>query len=133
LLEVMVSVAILALALPLLLGLRNWDVTAREQAQLLTVATMLGQEKLFEAEQLGFPPIGEQSGDFLSIPPGFPMTGALTDRAPGFRWTRTVVATPFEMIREIRIRVTWPRGLSEDSLDVSSYVFQEPAQAQVGQ
>lgn len=126
------SVAILALALPLLLGLRNWDVTAREQAQLLTVATLLGQEKLFEAEQQGFPPIGEQSGDFLSIPPGFHMTGALKDRAPGFRWTRTVTATPFEMVREIRVRVTWPRGQSEDSLDVSSYAFQEPAQDQPG-
>jgi general secretion pathway protein I len=132
LLEVMVSVAILALALPLLLGLRNWDVLAREQAQLLTVAAMLGQEKLFEAEQLGFLPVGEQNGDFLSNPPGFPVTGELKDRAPGFRWTRTVSPTPFDMIREIRIRISWPRGTREDSLDVTGYAFQDPAQAAAG-
>ena len=132
LLEVMISVAILALTLPLLLGLRNWDVAIREEARLLTDATMLGKEKMFEAEQLGFLPIGEQRGDFVTIPLGFPVTGEIKDRAPGFRWTRTVVATPFDPIREIRIRITWLRGAREDSLDVTGYVFQEPTQGQVG-
>ncbi len=128
----MISVAVLAVALPVLLGLRNWDMTAREQAARVTSATMLAKEKLFEAEQLGFLPIGEQQGDFLSVPPGFPVSGALVDRAPGYRWTRTVSATPFDTIREVRIRILWPRGSAEDSVDVTGYAFQEPAPSQPG-
>jgi general secretion pathway protein I len=126
LLEVMVAVAVLAIALPILLGLRNHDVALREEAKAVTNATLLAQEKLFETEILGFPPVGETRGDFATLPPGSLTSAEVKDRAPGFRWTRLVVPTPFEQIREVRIRVSWPGGASERVVEITNYVFLEP-------
>lgn len=128
LLEVMIALAILALAIPILLGLRNWDLALRSQADTLTTATLLAQEKLLETELVGLPPIGEQSGEFTERLPGFQFATAPKDRAPGFRWKRTVVSTPFDTIREVRIRISWPRGDAEDALEVTQYVIAESRQ-----
>jgi len=126
LLEIMVAMAILALALPVLLSLRNWDLTLRARAEALTTATLLAQEKLFETELGGLPPIGEQRGEFTDRLPGFQIATAPPDRAQGFRWTRTVAPTFFETIREVRIRISWPRGEAEDELEVTQYVMAKP-------
>ncbi len=126
LLEVMMALALLALALPILLGLRNWDLSLRAQADTWTQATLLAQEKLLETElQRGFPPIGEQSGEFTERLPGFQFATAPTNRAPGFRWKRTVAPTPFDTIREVRIRISWPRGDAEEALEVTHYALSE--------
>ena len=125
-LEVMMAVAVLAIALPVLLGLRNRDLALRGEAKAVTTATLLAQEKLFEAELLGYPPVGEARGDFATVPPGYPPATEVKDRAPGFRWMRLVSPTPFDVIREVRIRVSWPDGGSERAVEISNYVFQEP-------
>lgn len=124
--EVMIALAILALALPILLGLRNWDLSLRAQADTWTQATLLAQEKLLETElQGGLPPIGEQSGEFTGRLPGFQFATAPKDRASGFRWKRTVAPTPFDTIREVRIRISWPRGDTEETLEVTHYALLE--------
>ena len=46
LLEVLLAIGILALAMPILLGLRNWDLNLHSRAADITAATMLAQEKL---------------------------------------------------------------------------------------
>jgi general secretion pathway protein I len=125
LLEVMVALAIIGVALPILLGLRNWDVALRSEAETLTTATLLAQEKLLETEVEGLLPVGEQRGEFTERLPGFHLAVAPRDRAPGFRWTRTVQATPFDTIREVRIRIAWPRGEAEAALEVTQYVVTE--------
>lgn len=125
LLEVMIAVAVLAIALPVLLGLRNRDVALREEAKAMTTATLLAQEKLFETEFQDFPPVGEARGEFTTVPPGYPLTFEAKDRAPGFRWMRTVAPTPFDAIREVRVRVTWPRGGADGAVEITNYVFQE--------
>ena len=125
LLEVMLAMAVLALALPILLGLRNRDVDVLDRSRTLTTATLLAQEKLFETELQPFPPIGEQRGAFTDPPPGYQYNTAGEDRAPGFRWARIVAPTPFEFVRDVRIRVSWLRGPVEESVELSSYVFQE--------
>jgi general secretion pathway protein I len=68
LLEVLIALGILALALPILLGLRNWDLDLHARANELTTATILAQEKLIETE-LGMPCPGETVENF-SRPPG---------------------------------------------------------------
>ncbi len=123
LIEVLVALAILAITLPILLALRNADLDWLGRSRIMTTATLLAQEKLFETEVLGYPPIGEQNGDFRTPPPGFPATLDSHDRAPGFRWRRTVVPTPLERLREVRIRVTWPRGAGEEAVEVTSFVL----------
>lgn len=123
LLEVLLAIALLAIALPILLGLRNFDLDLQDRASELTVATLLAQEKLVEVELLGQYAIGETVGEFRQVPLGtLPLTH--TDpRAVGYRWKQTIAPTPLELIREIRIEVTWPRAEREERLEVSTYVF----------
>ena len=123
LLEVLLAMAILAIALPVLLGLRNFDLDLHTQSRDMTTATLLAQEKLLETELSGVFPVGETAGDFRTAPLGTPQSVQLTERAPGYRWKRTIVTTPIELIREVRIQVLWPRGQQEDSLEMSTYVF----------
>jgi general secretion pathway protein I len=123
LLEVLLAIALLAIALPVLLGLRNFDLDLQSRAGELTVATLLAQEKLLETELLGVYPIGEIGGDFQSTPLGVPSTVHATNRAAGYRWKRMVLPTPLESIREVRVQVSWSRGAAEETVEVSTYVF----------
>lgn len=123
LLEVLLAIALLAIALPVLLGLRNFDLDLHARAEELTAATLLAQEKLLETELLGVYPIGEVSGEFQETPLGVQSTTQFPDRAMGYRWKRTVSPTPLELIREVCVQVSWPRGATEETVEVSTYVF----------
>jgi general secretion pathway protein I len=70
LLEVLLAIALLAIALPVLLGLRNFDLDLQDRASELTTATLLAQEKLVEVELLGQYAIGETVGEFRHVPLG---------------------------------------------------------------
>ena len=94
LLEVLIAMAILALALPILLGLRNWDLDLHSRAADITAATMLAQEKLIEAELGPVYPVGETTGDFPKPPPGYQVPGDIADRAERYRWKRIITTTP---------------------------------------
>jgi general secretion pathway protein I len=123
LLEVLLAIALLAIALPILLGLRNFDLDLHARATELRTATLLAQEKLLEAELAGVYPIGEITGDFRNAPLGAPATVAASERAAGYRWKRTIAPTPLPLTREVRVKVSWPRGVSEETVEVSTYVF----------
>lgn len=123
LLEVLLAVAILAIALPVLLGLRNFDLELQSRSMELTTATLLAQEKLLETELSGSFPIGESTGDFQPPAPGVQSSITETNRAAGYRWKRSIMPTPLELIREVRIQISWPRGAQDDTLEVSTYVF----------
>jgi general secretion pathway protein I len=123
LLEVLLAIAVLAIALPALLGLRNFDLDLHDRATELRAATLLAQEKLLETELAGTYPFGETSGDFRNAPLGAPLTVPASDRASGYKWKRTIIPTQLPMIRELRIKVSWPRGISEESVEVSTIVF----------
>lgn len=123
LLEVLLAVAILAIALPVLLGLRNFDLELQSRSMELTTATLLAQEKLLETELSGSFPVGESTGEFQAPAPG--VLSSITDinRAPGYRWKRSIMPTPLELIREVKIQISWPRGQADETLEVSTYVF----------
>jgi general secretion pathway protein I len=123
LLEVMLAVALLALALPVLLGLRNFDVDLHRRAQEMMTATILAQEKLLETELIGLYPIGETAGEFRTIPLGASPGAQAEERPTGYRWKQTIAPTPLELIREVRVTISWPRGTSEETVEVSTYVF----------
>jgi general secretion pathway protein I len=123
LLEVLIALAILALGLPILLGLRNFDLDLHARAADITTATMLVQEKLLEAELSTQFPVGEVSGDFRNAPPGTPSTSDMQNRAERFRWKRVITTTPLPNVREVKIQVLWPRGATDDMVEASTYVF----------
>jgi general secretion pathway protein I len=123
LLEVLIALAILALALPILLGLRNFDLDLYARAGDISAATMLAQEKLTESEMSTTFPLGETSGDFRNTPPGSQPTSDNRNRAEKYRWKRVVMSTPLPNVREIKIQIIWPLGAAEEMVEVSTYVF----------
>lgn len=123
LLEVLLAVGILAIALPVLLGLRNFDLELQSRSMELTTATLLAQEKLLETEISGVFPIGESTGEFQTPAPGVLSSISEANRAAGYRWKRSIMPTPLELIREVRIQISWPRGAQDETLEVSTYVF----------
>lgn len=127
LLEVLIALGILALALPILLGLRNWDLELHTRANELTTATILAQEKVVETELATSFPIGEVGGEFLNTPLGAQAVGDQTNRAPNYRWKRMIVPTPLDAVREVKIQVLWPRGTTDEMIEVSTYVFAVPS------
>ncbi len=123
LLEVLIALGILALALPILLGLRNWDLDLHARAKELTTATVLAQEKLIETEMGMLLPLGETGGEFQSIPLGSQATAETANRPANYRWKRIVAPTPLPIVQEVKIQVLWPRGATEEMVEVSTYVF----------
>ena len=123
LLEVLIALGILALALPILLGLRNFDLDLHARAKELTTATILAQEKLIETESGTLFPLGETGGEFLPTPLGSQATADQTKRPSNYRWKRIVSPTPLPIVKEVKIQVLWPRGATEETLEVSAYVF----------
>ena len=126
LLEVLLALAILALALPILLGLRNFDLDLQARASDITAATMLAQQKLLEAEMSTEFPVGETKGDFHNPPPGVLSLFNDQNRAERFRWRRLITTTPLPNVREVKIQVRWPQGVPEEAeevVEVSTYVI----------
>lgn len=123
LLEVLLAIGILALALPILLGLRNWDLNLHSRAADITAATMLAQEKLIEAELLPVYPVGETTGDFRNPPPGYQVPGDVAERAERYRWKRIITTTALPAVREVKIQILWQQGASDEVLEASTYVF----------
>jgi general secretion pathway protein I len=123
LLEVLLAIGILALAMPILLGLRNWDLNLHSRAADITAATMLAQEKLIEAELLPVYPVGETTGDFRNPPPGYQVPGDITERAERYKWKRVITTTPLPSVREVKIQILWQQGATDEVLEASTYVF----------
>jgi general secretion pathway protein I len=118
LLEVMVALAILAVSLLVLLGLRNRDVQLQAYARDLTRATLLAKEMAATIDAQGTPELGYVEGDFG------------VDQ-PGFSWQRQV--SPFmaefigDRVREVRVSVVWgppddPQAVPEGRVDLSRFV-----------
>lgn len=98
LLEVLVALAVLAVALVSLLGLQNRNLMLSMQAERLSTGTLLVREMLTRT-QLEGPDAGRvTSGDFTETHPG---------QYPEFRWQRTVRPAPFDGVWEIQVSVTW--------------------------
>ena len=123
LMEVLIAMAILALAMPILLGLRNWDLNLHSRAADITAATMLAQEKLVEAELSPVYPVGETTGDFRNPPLGYQVPGGVAERAERYRWKRIITTTPLTAVREVKIQILWQQGESDEVLEASTYVF----------
>ncbi|MFZ5861256.1 MAG: prepilin-type N-terminal cleavage/methylation domain-containing protein [Nitrospirota bacterium] len=113
LLEIMIALAIIAVAFVALLGLRNSDIVMHDRARAMIQATALAQQRLGDTVVGPFPEIGSSEGRF-------------DDDHAGYAWRQDVAATPFDFVREVRVSVTWAPAQSE-RVDLVRYVFQKPA------
>ena len=110
LLEVMIAIGILAIAMVMVIGLRNRAIDLNVYARDLTAASILAESKISEWELKGFPDPQETAGDF----------GELN---PNFKWRVIVSPTPFDDLRELKVIVTWKRGSRDETLDLTTYLF----------
>ncbi len=99
LIEVMVSLAVIAIALVGLLGLQHQTLQSVVRANEMSKAALLAQDLMTQAETGPFPPLGTTSGNFESM---FPR------QFPNFRWEQSVEPSAvFPDVRKVRIRISY--------------------------
>ncbi len=107
--EVLVSLAIIAIVLITCLRAQNQSIRLYHLSRDMTVATILARQKMGEIELTEFPELGEEEGDF-------------EDKFPGFTWKQRVSMTPFEEARRIDLSVIWKEGTRERTVDMIAYI-----------
>lgn len=117
LLEVMIALAIIAIALVTLLGLGNRSIGVNTRLQRLTQGTLLAQEKMTELEvaaEDGRSELQEGEGNFA---------------APfeGYRWRTTFAETPLAAVRMVTVTVAWGKEERNEMVDLTSFVFRQGA------
>lgn len=99
LIEVMVALAVVAIALVALLGLQHQTLQSVVRANEMTTAALLAQELMTQAELEVFPPLGKTQGNFQDDYPG---------RYRNFRWKREVESSAiFPDVRKVRVQVLY--------------------------
>jgi general secretion pathway protein I len=104
LLEVLVAMAVLAVALVSLLGLHNRSLALTIRAQQLSTGMLLAQEILTRTQLEGAAAARVTAGDFSDFYPGQYLE---------FRWQRTLRPTPLRDLWEIRVGVAWGNRVDE--------------------
>jgi len=100
LIEVMIALAVVAVALMALLSLHHQSLQSVMRSRDSTSAALLAQDLMTQAELERFPALGTRQGDFENMYPG----GVYSH----FRWLRTVEGTPkFPEIRKVKITVVF--------------------------
>jgi general secretion pathway protein I len=109
LLEIIVALAVLAVALVALLTLRNRDIALQAHARHLVTATSLAKAKLEEFNRVAEADHTESSGDF-------------GEHYPGYAWSWDVQPTPVPKWIELTVTVTWPEGAGQEQVALTTYL-----------
>ncbi len=111
LLEVMVAVAILAMVLVTLLGVKNRSTEDVMIADHITTATLLAKRVM--TQTLTTSPLSEteDEGEFPE------------DEFKNYTWQTTIAPLPVEGVRimEVRVAVLWKEGARQEQVDLVSY------------
>jgi len=112
LLEVMIALAIVAVALVTLLGLTTRSLTLNERVQRITQATLLAQQRLAEIET-----------GAAQEPPGEAASGHFSPPFDGYRWRVNYVETPLAAVRQVTVAVIWGKEEKNEAVELSSFLF----------
>ncbi len=110
LLEVMVSLAIIAITFPIMLSLVHRQVNVHISSEQLTIGVLLAQEKITETELERIPELGQTTGDFGT-------------RYPSYRWERDIQNTLISRVREVLVRILWGPIDKPESVSLTTYVI----------
>lgn len=110
LLEIMIALAVISISFVVLLGLRNRDIALAAYSRHITVSTLLARQKITGVSVEGFPDLGFSEGDF-------------GEDYPAFKWRQEVKQTPFDVVRELDLRVVWEEGDREEVSRFTLYLF----------
>lgn len=110
LLEVVISVAIIGVALMILLSAVNRNLDIAGKSRDAQIAALLAQQMLTEIEMEGFPNVREEEGEFQDY--------------PGFNWFLSVLPYNLSLvetnIRIVRVLIVWNDG--NDEFEVSTAI-----------
>jgi len=112
LLEVMVAVAILAMVLVTLMGVKNRSMEDVMLADHITTATMLAKRKMTEVLLSGQLSQKEDAGEFPE------------EEFTGYTWKQDIAfIQPIEnmQITEVRVQVLWKQGQRQEMVELLSY------------
>jgi Tfp pilus assembly protein PilV len=105
----MIAVAIIAMVLVSLLGLKNRSVQDVALAEHMTTATLLAKRVMTEAV-LATPLVPmEKEGEFAE------------EEFQDYLWKKIVVPTPLPAVLEVRVAVLWKEGDREEMVELVSY------------
>lgn len=111
LLEVIVAVAIVAIALVSFVTLVISSIDMEDHARKITEATLAADEKLKEIERLGFPDVGKTEG-------------LVNEQEPdGFSYTVVVTETPISQVRQVDVQIFWEK--KKRSVMITSYIAKQ--------
>jgi general secretion pathway protein I len=109
LLEVMVAMAILAIALVAVLRSQSQSISMANEARLATMASMLTQSKIAEIDIEGISAV-TSSGDF-------------GEDFPNYRWEVTTTDTDFKYLKKIDLAVTWKEAVLTREYHITFYRY----------
>ncbi len=115
LLEVMVALAVLAMAVVTLLGLGNRSISINDHLQKLTRATLLAEEKMTELEtlvQLQRRGEIEEQGEFA-------------EPFETFSWEIAFADTMLPAVEEVTVTVLWGKAARNEKVDITSFILRE--------
>ena len=113
LLEVMIAVAILALVIVSLLGLKNKSMQDVIKAERITTATLLAKRMMNGALIKTPLALAEDEGVFSEDLYG--------EVYKDYRWKKTVSETQFPQVKEVRIAILWKEGERDEMVELVSY------------
>ena len=109
LLEIMVTLAIVGIALVAILRSLAMSVDVNNESKNISIGTLLAKGKMSEVESLGFPDVDETKGDF-------------GETYPNFLWEKTIHQTEVEELRKVQITVFWQEGENEKKVELTTYI-----------
>lgn len=113
LLEVMIALAIVAIALVSLLGLANRSIGVQERLQRMTRATLLAQEKMTEIE------LASEAKTLVYEP----AEGVFAEPFSDFRWHLEFADTPIPVVTQVTLTVAWGAEELNEAVDLSNFLF----------
>lgn len=113
LLEVMIALAIVAIALVSLLGLANRSIAVQERLQRMTRATLLAQEKMTEIE------LASEAKTLVFEPD----EGVFAEPFSDFRWQLEFTDTPIPVVTQVTLTVAWGAEERNEAVDLSNFLF----------
>lgn len=112
LLEVMIALAIVAIALVTLLGLSNRSILVQDKIQKVTSATLLAQQLMSEQELN----IGRSSLNWE------PQEDNFTEPFTGFRWQISYQDTLISQVKQVTVRVLWGAAEKNEQVQLVSFL-----------
>ncbi len=113
LLEIMMSLAIISIAMVSLLSLANRTIGVHEHLQSLTAGTLLAQQKMAETE------VSALRGTLDSLG----TEGGFAEPYADYTWRITYTATPLPSVRMVTVTVAWGDEAENEQIDLTSFIF----------